>query len=138
MVIYRGKKSWAKMAAVYGASYSNNADKIRNDLVDQHNTPVSMNGEPYDTKGFNARADGELAQVKTVLERRLYRFKRHSCWRRVRIFTDKNNYTNQYVTNGITTADDNFKAAFAEADIYITNDLAAKFGGRFEHSSLAG
>ncbi|HWJ28698.1 MAG TPA: TonB-dependent receptor, partial [Flavisolibacter sp.] len=28
------------------------------------------------------------------------------------------------------------KAAFAETDIYLTNDLAAKIGGRFEHSSL--
>ncbi len=39
-------------------------------------------------------------------------------------------------TNFVSTADDHFKAAFAEADIYITNDLAAKLGGRFEHSSI--
>jgi outer membrane receptor for ferrienterochelin and colicin len=28
------------------------------------------------------------------------------------------------------------KSLFAETDIYITNDLAAKIGGRFEHSAL--
>jgi hypothetical protein len=31
---------------------------------------------------------------------------------------------------------DHFKALFSEADLYITNDLAAKLGVRFEHSSL--
>ena len=31
---------------------------------------------------------------------------------------------------------DNYTASFAEADIYITNGLAAKLGVRFEHSSI--
>jgi hypothetical protein len=31
---------------------------------------------------------------------------------------------------------DNFQSVFAETDIYVTNDLAAKIGGRFENSSL--
>ncbi|OQP50954.1 TonB-dependent receptor [Niastella yeongjuensis] len=135
-----GNLSWKeklgkKWHLYMGASYSNNTDKIGNELQDQHNTPVTMNWEPYDTKGFNVRTDGELAQVKTVLERRLYGLSAIRFGGEYMYFTDKNNYTNQYVTNGITTAEDHFKAAFAEADIYITNDLAAKFGGRFEQSS---
>src|SRR5205085_12573497 len=31
---------------------------------------------------------------------------------------------------------ENFESVFAETDIYITNDLAAKLGGRYEYSSL--
>ena len=135
-----GNLSWKeklgkKWHLYMGASYSNNTDKIGNELQDQHNVPVNMNLEPYDTKSFYVRSDGELAQVKTVLERRLYGLSAIRFGGEYMYFTDKNNYTNQYVTNGITTATDHFKAAFAEADIYLTNDLAAKFGGRFEQSS---
>jgi hypothetical protein len=136
-----GNLSWKeklgkKWHLYMGASYSNNTDKIGNELQNQHNAPVTMNWEPYDTKSFHVRSDGELAQVKTVLERRLYGLSAIRFGGEYMYFTDKNTYTNQYITNGITTADDHFKAAFAEADIYLTNDLAAKFGGRFEHSSL--
>lgn len=39
--------------------------------------------------------------------------------------------------NGFTyKLTDNFASVFAETDIYVTNDLAAKIGGRFEHSSV--
>ncbi len=135
-----GNLSWKeklgkKWHLYMGASYSNNTDKIGNELQDQHNVPVSMNMEPYDTKTFYVRSNGELAQIKTVLERRLYGLSAVRFGGEYMYFTDRNTYTNQYVTNGTTTAEDHFKAAFAEADIYLTNDLAAKFGGRFEHSS---
>ncbi|MFL5746007.1 MAG: TonB-dependent receptor [Niastella sp.] len=135
-----GNLSWKeklgkKWHLYMGASYSNNTDKIGNELQDQHNVPVSMNMEPYDTKTFYVRSNGELAQIKTVLERRLYGLSAVRFGGEYMYFTDRNTYTNQYVRNGTTTAEDHFKAAFAEADIYLTNDLAAKFGGRFEHSS---
>ena len=35
-----------------------------------------------------------------------------------------------------TTVRDNLNAAFAETDFYISKDIAAKIGGRLEHSSL--
>lgn len=119
-----------------GASYSNNIDKIGNELQNQDNEPVAMYLEPYDTKTFHVKANGELAQIKTVLERRFYGLSAIRFGGEYMYFTDKNNYTDQYTTNSIIKADDHFKAAFAEADIYITNDLAAKLGGRFEQSSL--
>jgi hypothetical protein len=50
-------------------------------------------------------------------------------------FNDKNTFTNRYVTDARVRVDDHFKAAFAEADVYVTNDLAAKLGTRYEHSS---
>lgn len=119
-----------------GASYSNNIDKILNQLQDQSNEPVTLNYVPYDTKSFNVRASGDLAQIKTVFERRLYGLSAIRFGGEYMYFTDKSNYTNNYLTNAVTKTDDHFKAAFAEADIYITNDLAAKVGSRLEHSSL--
>ena len=42
-------------------------------------------------------------------------------------------YTGQVFSQDVK---EKIKSVFAETDIYITNDLAAKIGGRFEHSGL--
>lgn len=136
-----GNLSWKeklghKWHLYLGASYSTNTDKIGNELQDQHNVPVIIPVEPYDTKSFNIKSNGELAQIKAVLERRLYGLSAIRFGGEYMYFTDKNDFTNYYTTHGIVKADDHFKAAFAEADLYITNDLAAKIGSRFEQSSL--
>ncbi|WP_207511875.1 TonB-dependent receptor [Longitalea luteola] len=136
-----GNLSWKekltnKWHLYMGASYSTNTDKIGNELQDQYNAPVMLSVEPYDTKSFQLKTNGDLAQIKTVLERRLYGLSAIRFGGEYMYFTDKNIFLNEYATNDISTADDHFKAAFAEADLYVTNDLAAKLGGRFEHSSL--
>ena len=136
-----GNLSWKeklgkKWHLYMGASYSTNTDKINNELQDQSNIPVMLNVEPYDTKSFHIKNNGQLATIKTVFERRLYGLSAIRFGGEYMYFTDKNNFTNSYTNDAISKADDHFKAAFAEADVYITNDLAAKVGGRFEHSSL--
>jgi vitamin B12 transporter len=136
-----GNLSWKeklgrKWHLYMGASYSTNTDKIANELQNQQNQLVFASDEPYDTKSFKVKQDGDLATIKTVLERRLYGLSAIRFGGEYMYFTDRNNFTNKYTSDFIMEADDHFKAAFAEADIYITNDLAAKLGGRFEHSSL--
>ncbi|HUP12966.1 MAG TPA: TonB-dependent receptor, partial [Niastella sp.] len=136
-----GNVSWKeklgrKWHLYLGASYSTNTDKIGNELQDLKNQPVFATDEPYDAKSFQVKQYGDLATIKTVLERRLYGLSAIRFGGEYMYFTDKNNFTNKYTSDYIMEADDHFKAAFAEADIYITNDLAAKLGGRFEHSSL--
>jgi Outer membrane cobalamin receptor protein len=119
-----------------GSSYSSNTDKIGNELQDADNKPQQIADEPYDLKNFRLKTTGRLAQIKTVLERRLYGLSAIRFGGEYMYFTDRNDFTNHYVTNSIINTDDHFKAAFAEGDIYITNDLAAKMGTRLEHSSL--
>lgn len=119
-----------------GASYSNNIDKISSVLEDQDNKEQFIAQVPYDSKSFKIKNNSDLAQIKMVLERRLYGLSAIRFGGEYLYFTDKTDFTNRYITNGKTTADDHFKAGFAEADVYITNDLAAKIGGRVEHSSL--
>lgn len=119
-----------------GASYSNNIDKIRNVLEDQENKEQFLAQVPYDTKTFNVKSSADLAQIKMVLERRLYGLSAIRFGGEYLYFTDKTDFTNRYVQNAKAEADDHFKAAFAESDIYLTNDIAAKIGGRVEHSSL--
>ncbi|MBO9632836.1 MAG: TonB-dependent receptor, partial [Chitinophagaceae bacterium] len=119
-----------------GASYSNNIDKIRNVLEDQENKEQFLAQVPYDTKTFNVKSTADLAQIKMVLERRLYGLSAIRFGGEYLYFTDRTDFTNRYVQHARAEADDHFKAAFAEADIYLTNDIAAKIGGRVEHSSL--
>lgn len=118
-----------------GISYSNNIDKIGNELQDPSNQPVNIGYAPFDTKDFRVRANADLAQAKAVFERKLLGLSAIRFGGEYLYFKDKNNFSNDYVTNSQTTTDDHFKAAFAEADIYITNDLAAKIGSRLEHST---
>ncbi|RYY10813.1 MAG: hypothetical protein EOO04_36290 [Chitinophagaceae bacterium] len=119
-----------------GASFSTNTDRITNMLQNQQNQNLYFNVDPYSLKAFNIDADGSLSQVKAVFERRLYGLSAFRFGGEYLYYRDKTNFTNQFVSNAVTTIDDHFKAGFAEADFYLTNDLAAKLGGRVEHSSL--
>lgn len=118
-----------------GISYSTNTDKISNELQDATNKVQHISFDPYSSKNFNVKAKSDLSQIKTVFERKLPGLSAIRFGGEYLYYRDQNDFSNKFVTNSITTADDHFKAAFAETDIYITNDLAAKLGGRFEHSS---
>ncbi|NML20502.1 TonB-dependent receptor plug domain-containing protein [Pseudoflavitalea sp. G-6-1-2] len=131
------KEKIGKKWKIYlGTSYSNNIDKIRNVLENSDEKEQFLNDVPYNTKTFNLKSTADLAQIKAVLERRLYGLSAIRFGGEYLYFTDKSDFTNRYVQNGKITVNDHFKAGFAEADIYITNDLAAKLGTRVEHSSL--
>jgi vitamin B12 transporter len=137
-----GNLSWkeklgTKWRLSLGVSYSNNIDKIGTELQNRFNEPQYINSPPYAGKTIDVKTNGELAQIKAVLERRLYGLSTFRFGGEYLYYTDKNNFTSPAVPFPVhTAADDHYKAGFAEADIYITNDLAAKVGGRFEHSSL--
>ena len=118
-----------------GTSYSDNTDKINNELQNLSNEPQHIETDPYGGKSFHVKSNGSLAQIKTVLERRLYGLSAIRFGGEYLYFKDRNDFTNQSAPKVIAKTDDHFKAAFAETDIYITNDLAAKVGGRVEHSS---
>ena len=119
-----------------GVSYSTNTDKITNELQDAGNRLQNIAYDPYSSKTFYLDGKSDLSQIKTVFERKLPGLSAFRFGGEYLYYRDRNDFTNKFVTNGIITVDDHFKAAFAETDIYITNDVAAKVGGRFEHSSL--
>jgi vitamin B12 transporter len=132
--------SWKEMIGkkwklYMGASYSDNKDDISNQLQNQANEPLNIQDDPYSGKSFVVNTYGSLAQIKTVLERRFYGLSAIRFGGEYQYFKDRNDFTNQFVNKTTLKTDDQFKAGFAEADIYVTNDLAAKVGGRVEHSS---
>ena len=72
-----------------------------------------------------------MSQVKAVFEKRLFGISTIRFGSEYMYGVNKSNY------NGISSKlIENFQSLFAETDIYVTNDLAAKIGGRFEHSSI--
>lgn len=114
-----------------GISFSTNTDKINNKVIDNNNQPT-ITGKTYiDSKNFILRTKQELTVLRAVAEKRI---KGISV---VRFGTEYWFANNEYSFNGFkTNFKDRFTSLFAEADIYLTNNLAFKAGSRFENSSL--
>ena len=119
-----------------GMSYQTNTDDIDQQLVDKNNFEQYPADEPYKSKSFTVKATSSLSQIKAVFERRLTGLSALRFGGEYLYSDDKTDFSNAHVTNAKNQTKDHFKAAFAEADIYVTNDLAAKIGGRMEHSTV--
>jgi vitamin B12 transporter len=130
--------AWRERIGTYwkfsaGISYTNNQDKIHSGLQDASENDVTLSGLEF--KKFDIKPTGNYLNTKAVFERRL------SGLSAVR-FGGEYNYSNDHAvftsytgTSYPTTLKENLSALFAETDIYVTNALAAKIGGRLEHSS---
>jgi hypothetical protein len=82
-------------------------------------------------KNFNIVSRQDLSQVRAVFEKRLKGIST------VRFGAeDMYGYTRSTYNGKTAILKDNYVAGFAESDIYLTNNIAAKIGGRFEHSSI--
>lgn len=120
-----------------GISYSTNKDDILNELQDVNNQKqVITTPSFYAFKNFKLNNKAQYAQVRVVMDKKLnglnvIRFGADYFYSK-----EKSTYT---LYNGSTFAEsvtDNLESVFAEADVYITNSLAAKIGGRVEHSQV--
>ncbi|MES1197936.1 MAG: TonB-dependent receptor [Chitinophagaceae bacterium] len=114
-----------------GLGYSTNTDNISQQLQDQNNQQQFPNAPWANSKNFKMKARQDLSQVKAVFEKRLFGISTIRFGSEYMYGTTKSDF------NGSSSKlIENFQAIFAETDIYVTNDLAAKIGGRFEHSSI--
>lgn len=120
-----------------GVSFSTNKDDIANETQDANNNRVIITSpEFYAFKNFSLVSNSFYAQARLVLEKKL------SGLSALRFGTDyfyskeKSTYA---LYNGFKFSEDvtdKLYAAFAETDIYLTNNLAAKIGSRLEHSTI--
>lgn len=116
---------------------TNNRDNIKMELQDdQNNKEIITGNDFYANKNFSLVSKGFYGNGKIVLEKKLGGL---SAIR----FGSEYNYSDEKSTYTAYTGDDfkqhlreNLISAFAETDIYLTNELAAKIGGRAEHSDL--
>ncbi len=114
-----------------GLSYSTNHDDISNQLQDQNNQRKVVTEPFMNNKNFNGVSRQDLSQIRAVFEKRLggissIRFGSEYWY----------GYNKSVFNNQSGELKDHFNAVFAETDIYVTNGLAAKIGGRAEYSSI--
>ena len=126
-------KKWKMQLAL---SLSNNSDKILGELQDKNNTKQTFPTYPYTIKNFNITAKNSFAVAKAVFERRLKGLSMVRFGSEYFYNKDNSQFINSNSSVQNLISNDNFVAAFAETDIYLTNDIAAKIGGRVEQSSL--
>ncbi len=115
-----------------GFSYSHNKDNISQQLQDQNNQPQTFPAKPWlNNKNFKLDQRQDLTAFKAVFDKKIsgisvIRFG-GEYW-----YSFINSKFNQYNSK----LEDHLKSLFSEADLYITNDIAAKIGVRAEHSSI--
>ena len=120
-----------------GISFSTNKDDIVNELQDAANkksvitTPLF-----YAFKNFSLSTNGVYLQNRIMLEKKLSGLSAIRFGTEVSNSNEKSAYTLYDGTRFSETIKETMAAGFAESDVYITNNLAAKVGVRTEHSAL--
>ncbi|HMH31760.1 MAG TPA: TonB-dependent receptor [Puia sp.] len=116
-----------------GAGYSTNKDNIIQQVQDPSNQPRHFQDSVFwmQNKNFKLINRQDLAQIKAVFEKKLGGISA------LRFGSEYGHaYNPSTYQDTLRTITDNYFAAFAETDIYITNDMAAKLGARYEYSSV--
>ena len=115
-----------------GVGYSTNKDNIQQEVQNQDNVKQTLTDSGwFQDKIFKLDNRSDLSQIKLVLEKRLFGIST------VRFGSEYMHGLNISTFNDFKRKlIENFSAIFAETDIYLTNDLAAKIGGRYEYSSI--
>ena len=120
-----------------GISFSTNKDDIVNELQDASNKKVTIETPAYfASKNFTIENKASYAQARLVMEKK---FEGLSALRFGSDYFYSNEKTIYTLYNGQQFDEkvvDKIFAGFAETDLYITNNLAAKIGSRAEHSTV--
>ena len=120
-----------------GISYSTNKDDINNELQDANNQKkVITNPSFYAFKNFKLTNKAQYAQARVVLDKKLNGLNVIRFGADYFYSEEKSTYTLYDGTKFTESVTDNLESVFAEADVFITNSLAAKIGGRVEHSQV--
>ena len=120
-----------------GISFSTNKDDIDNELQDANGQKqVITNPSFYAYKNFTLNNRAKYGQARFVLEKKLKGLSAIRFGSDYFYSDEKSTFTLYDGTKYSQEIKDNLIAVFAEGDVYLTNSLAAKIGGRLEHSEL--
>lgn len=120
-----------------GISYSTNKDDILNELQDAANQKqVISTPSFYAFKNFKLNNKAQYAQARVVLDKKLNGLNVIRFGADYFYSQEKSTYTLYNGSQFTESVTDNLESVFAEADVFITNSLAAKIGGRVEHSQV--
>ena len=121
-------RDWKIDAAV---AYNYSKENITRTLLDDEKTPVVIPQFPYGEKNTRIRIQSDFGQGRVVMTKRLGR--RQALRFGGEYFYSKDNHRINVTLAGLS---DDLVAAFAEGDVYIAKNIAAKVGLRTEYSSL--
>lgn len=116
-----------------GLGYSTNKDNFNQQIQDAANQPKQFGNDVFwmKNKNFSFVNRQDLTQTKLVFEKKV------AALSAIRFGTDYwYSYNNGYYNDTLRHLSEHYNALFAEGEMYLTNDLAATVGARFEHSSL--
>ena len=116
-----------------GVSYTNSKDNINGALQDETKKEVVLNGLEF--KNFGLDRTGRYLNAKLVLDRRLRGLSALRFGAEYNHSSDPSTYIDYNNNRYGGTLNQHISSLFAESDIYITNAIAAKVGGRAEYSS---
>lgn len=117
-----------------GISYSNNKDNIKGSFQNENNKEELIAGFEY--RNFLVDMNGHYFNAKAVFEKRFEGLTALRFGGEYNYSNDRTDYTRFDGAAYKANVKENLLSGFAETDIYLTNDLAAKFGARLEHSRL--
>ena len=120
-----------------GISYSTNKDDIDNELQDAaNNKQIIYTPIDYAQKNFSVKNRSQYAQARLVIEKKLKGINTLRFGSEYLYSEENTDYTLFNGTVFKEVVNDNMVAGFAETDFYITNNIAAKLGGRVEHTAI--
>jgi CarboxypepD_reg-like domain len=119
-----------------GISYSNNRDDISNELQNADNEKQILSDSLYAYKNFQIANRDNYFNGKIVIEKKLMNLSAIRFGSEYNYSNEKTGYTEYTGIQYPQTVRENLWAGFAETDVYLTNDIAAKIGARAEHSQL--
>jgi vitamin B12 transporter len=124
--------NWKIDAAI---AYNYYRDEMTNQLLNEENQQLFLPFYPYSQQNFDSTTNSNLAQARVVLRKQLVH---NQAIRFGAEYFYSNDQLSSNYTSGDTTSKlhDNLVAVFAEGDIYITKNMAAKIGARAEQSTL--
>lgn len=122
-----------------GFSYSTNKDDINGEYENSNNQKQTITAPVlFAFKNFGVVTHGEYVNGKVVIEKRLKALSALRFGSEYNYSNEKSDFTDYNANKSHRELNENLVSAFAEADIYLTNDIAAKIGTRAEHSDLIG
>jgi vitamin B12 transporter len=114
-----------------GLAYNYSIQDVHNKLENENREQLFLSESPYKEKNKSIVATSNFAQARIVLSKKLNHNQAIRFGGEYFYNDDQYNYdeNSSHIKDGLT-------ALFAETDVYITNNIAAKVGLRTEYSSL--
>lgn len=120
-----------------GFSYSTNKDDISSEFQDQNDQKLNLSSpQLFAFKNFDLFKKGQYVNAKVVLEKKLPGLSAFRFGGEYNYSREKSDFTLYTGAKDRQIVTEKLFSGFGEADIYVTNEIAAKIGARAEHSAL--